>query len=107
MPSAISSMVVSTVASRSSRSPGGLRADTVAPPGRAVVGDDPHRDPYVAPGRDPYGAPGAPPVAAAAEATAAASARVRTPSLVRMRPTWCSAVLGEMYSRSAMAALPR
>ena len=37
-------------------------------------------------------------------ARAAASARVRTPSLARIRPTWCSAVLGEMYSRAAISA---
>ena len=40
-------------------------------------------------------------------ASAAASARLRTPSLVRTRPTWCSAVLGEMNRRSAISALVR
>ena len=29
---------------------------------------------------------------------------VRTPSLARMRLTWCSAVFGEMYRRAAISA---
>ena len=36
---------------------------------------------------------------------AAASARLRTPSLVSTRPTWCSAVFGEMNSRPPISAL--
>ena len=54
----------------------------------ATSGDPPIADPYSGVGRP-----------AAWRASAAASARLRTPSLVRIRPTWCSAVLGEMKSR--------
>ena len=47
-----------------------------------------------------------PPARGAAEAaTAAASARVRTPSLTKIRLTWCSTVFGERKSRPAIWAL--
>ena len=92
----MSGAISSTVFPSGSSSEAGRPCDrcliTIASFAAAHIGRVPHRRPLFAAGRW-------------SRRAAAASARLRTPSLFRMPPTWCSAVLGEMNSFPAMSAL--
>ena len=104
MSGAISSMVVSTgTAFRRGPPPPACGASPQHPPLAAspCVGRPPRWDTPI-----PGSAAGGP-AAGPRTDSAAASARLRTPSLDSTRPTWCSTVLGEMNSVSAIWALVR
>jgi hypothetical protein len=86
MSGAISSMVVNMKVTPCDLGAAGIAApdgSTIARPHVRVVGRNPYFDPY----------------SGLVAASRTAAPRLRTPSLVRMRPTWCSAVFGEMNER--------